>query len=65
LLDLQRISNKILNKHVIKILFIDETKKKDASFSGDVWACLFSLVSRILEEFVKLPPAFASQVYSL
>ena len=26
-----------------------------------VWACLFSLFSRILEKFVKLPPAFISQ----
>jgi len=44
----------------MKVLFADETTKRyrhHLQYCG-VWVYLFSLVSRIMEEFVELPSAF-------
>jgi len=62
LVDLRRTSN----MNLIKVLFIDETTKRNSrhlQYCDVLWVCLFSLVSRIMEEFVKLPSAFPSQSF--
>jgi len=51
---LRRISNKMSIKgHKFYLLM-----KQQSKYASDVWAFLISLLSRILEKFVKLPPAF-------